>query len=196
MHFRIMAMILASMSCMAVAQGDNIRTEELHTVSVPTTQHQDDKRDGSRFYLGAKAGSYLNDDNEDFSETALGGYGGYRVNQYIAAEAEYLNLSEDSEYSSDFEGDLYVVSLRPSLPLGDNWEIFGKIGWYWLDGDLTENYNRDQPIELSADDDGLFLGVGVTWYLNGFHIRSEYQSDEQGAFGGLAIFSLSVGIDF
>lgn len=155
------------------------------------------------FYAGAKFGAYFYDDGytgEDFDDTAWGGYGGYRFNQYIGVEAEYLKLNEAVEYGSDFEGDLYALSVRPALPLGESWEIFAKVGWHWLAADATERRQdadgTDYRASASVDDDDLFLGLGVTWTLDNFHIRSEYQSDRSGYFGGFGLLALGIGLDF
>ena len=155
------------------------------------------------FYAGAKLASYLIDESfaeEEFSELAWGGYAGYRFNQYIAVEAQYLLLSEDTAYGDNFEGDVFAITVRPTLPLGETWELFAKGGWHWQDAKITERVSGTPEMSsvkrFSASEDGAYWGAGVGWNFNGFHLRCEYEGSSSGPFGGLAIVGLGIGIDF
>jgi OOP family OmpA-OmpF porin len=149
-------------------------------------------------YAGAKLGAYSLDTDEegldiDYSDMAWGFYGGFRFNQYFSAEIEYLSLEEDSDkifgVNVDLEADGWVVSARPTLPLNNNFEVYAKLGWAWLDSKASAFGFS----ETDSEDD-FFWGVGATWYINKLHIRGEIQADDD--VPDFLVYTVGVGVEF
>jgi len=137
-------------------------------------------------YLGAKVGAYgLDTGVGDIKEPAIGVYGGYQFNDYFSLEAEVSYLSEATIRNVDVKAALGVISLRPSYPVSEQWEVFAKLGWGWLNVEATSGF-----VSRSAEDDGEMFGLGALWRNESYHVRLELQSD-----GDLAEFGvLTVGV--
>ncbi len=145
----------------------------------------------SGIYLGGKLGAYDIDSGPlDINELAAGGYFGYRFNQYVSVEAEYVHLFEDSAFGADIDGDLWVISVRPTLPLNKDWEIFAKLGWGWLDVEVDAGSFGS----ATEEDDDFAWGVGTTWTGEWFHVRGEVQADSD--VPDFMIYTIGIGFDF
>ena len=118
-------------------------------------------------YLGAGVGGYTLDiDDIDYDDSAalLRGFGGFRLNDNWAIEADYQRFLEaeddflgvDAEL--DFEG--YGISVRPIIPLGNLIDLYGKIGWTWYDAEASAG---GFAIDDSGDD--FTWGGGVDFHL-------------------------------
>ncbi|NND67636.1 MAG: outer membrane beta-barrel protein [Halioglobus sp.] len=135
-------------------------------------------------YLGYQGGSYwLNGEfshggtRRSDSGRAHGPYAGYRFHRYGAVEVQHLYQKETDERIT-YEGEVTVVSLRPTLPVNEKWEFYGKLGWAWIDGDLglTANSFPGERAESVAKNVPLF-GLGTRWAMWGLHARVEFQFD-------------------
>lgn len=125
-------------------------------------------------YAGMKAGVYSVDtsDGEAF-HTAWGPIAGFTFNPYIAAEVEYLTLERDDDGDYTFKGDIWIASLRPTLPLSERWALYAKLGWAWPEGEAESNYAKG----FVESDDDFFGGFGFIWKPSRFHLRGELQSN-------------------
>ncbi len=142
------------------------------------------------FYLGGKLGGYdVEEGFVDINELALGAYFGYRFNEYVSVEAEYVNLFEDSTFGVDVDGDLWAVSVRPTLPLDDEWELYAKAGWGWLDVEADGGF-----VSTSGTDDDFIWGLGIQWNGPNFHVRGEVQSDTD--VPDFLIYTVGIGVSF
>lgn len=102
--------------------------------------------------------------NLDDSDNGLHAFGGYRFNQYLAAELSVRDLGEYTargagySYSSEFSA--VTIGAVGFLPLGDRFSLYGRVGAgaVSLDEKLTGN-----GLRISDDDSGstVTLGAGV-----------------------------------
>jgi outer membrane protein OmpA-like peptidoglycan-associated protein len=131
---------------------------------------------------------------------------GYQFVPWLAVEASWMDLGNETinadgtyalvhispptattavggTYSSNakFESSGWAISALPMLPLGESWNLFGRLGYYMGDNkasaDFTaQNYNAATPPAVvgapyafkdhQSDSSGTFLwgaGVGYTW---------------------------------
>ena len=154
------------------------------------------------FYVGAGAGQStlktdlqppnspesLEVDNEDTSWKA---FLGYQFVPWLGVEAGYAELGSTDENRTfanggDIEGTLDVSGgeayLVPSFPIGDHFEIFGKIGGAY--GDLTADGKlrrtagaTREKFDESTDGETIWAyGGGVAWNFGRGHwtVRAEY----------------------
>ena len=145
----------------------------------------------SGFYAGAGVGMFdvkIDDfddvddtiDRYDSDDTAWKAFGGWRMNPYLAFELAYVNLgSPDDEILPDtsltIETDGFAPYVVGSLPIGDWFEVFAKVGYYWYDvdaqissplGSLSDN-DSDSTFTWSA-------GAGLNIFER-VNIRLEYE---------------------
>jgi opacity protein-like surface antigen len=114
-------------------------------------------------------------------------FAGWRINPYFAVELNYVDFGENSgathsdasgssgNYSVDLAG--FQPAIYGSFPLGPV-ELFGKVGYYFYDVDLSVNLDNIHQDNLSADTSEEALsygfGVGVT-LLERLHAKLEYE---------------------
>lgn len=143
------------------------------------------------FYAGASAGSMEYDICGDLS--ALGAtscddkdsawklFGGYDFNQNFALEGAWVDLGEVSASgpggSAGAEVDGFTVVAKGTLPLGDQFGVFAKAGFFLWEVEGT-------GLAAGSDDDGtdLTYGVGAQYmFTDQFGLVGEwerYDSDD------------------
>ncbi|MYN01388.1 outer membrane beta-barrel protein [Pseudoduganella sp. DS3] len=132
------------------------------------------------YYVGADTGvTRVNDYSNDNS---YGVFAGVKVNQNVALEAGYRELGRFPAYSYGFfKAKQTAISLIGSAPVGAV-SVFGRIGF---------NTIKVETRAGNGNDDGLLLGVGVSYNINKqISARVEYQrpsSDSK---------NLSVGVSY
>jgi opacity protein-like surface antigen len=161
--------------------------------------------DDGGFYVGAGFGS-LEIDIDDFEEgadftgqdTAYKLFGGWKFNKYIGGELEWIDGgTAEEKYTTgvdtlkagiDVSG--FNLSLLGAFPIGEQFDVFAKLGLFNWNADVDANISGplcDELIEIgesckeSASDDGTDFswGVGANWYfMENFGARAEYQSFE------------------
>ena len=129
---------------------------------------------------GAAFGDFEDDDGIiDDSEVGFTVFGQYQFNKWFGLEAAYLN-------TGDFKGDLGTGANKQNLELsyrgfhmaavgyapiaGDDISLFGKIGFFDFDTDLSV----DNSIDSSGHTDGAMAGIGaVVSIADNVGIRAE-----------------------
>ncbi len=150
----------------------------------------------SGFYLGGGVGQFnvKIDDIDDTDnaierlkddDTAWKAFAGYRVNPYLSLELAYIDFGNPngrataSGSSGDYQVKLsgfapYVIGTIPLGPV----ELFGKIGYYFYDVDLTADIDNPTSPDFrssSSDEDLLYgFGAGITLFDH-LHARLEYE---------------------
>lgn len=139
----------------------------------------------SAWYLGATVGQSKSKTtcalffggNCDSTDTVYRVFGGYQVNKNLALELGYQELGDVSLNSLGLTATVgaktYDLSALAMLPVTDRISVYGRLGIYYADVDLTGN----TPI-LNASTSGtdLVYGVGAQYnFSNGLGIRAEWQ---------------------
>jgi hypothetical protein len=130
------------------------------------------------FYVGADVGSFDSDAVND-DDTAFKILGGYQINRNIAAELAYGMLYD----KGGFEITTWELSGIYSLPLGNKFSVFGRLGFAMWDAEGGG---------FSRDGTDLLFGLGGQYDLtNKLGIRlqwTRYDVDDEDA----DLFSLGV----
>lgn len=119
------------------------------------------------FYMGAdfgqtKINAIVDDGVEYFGdrETSYGIFAGYQINQSFAIEGNFRRLASFEERFSgipvDFDFNQIGLSVVGTLPLSNNFSVFGRLGYNRLDIKASAG-------GFSEDDDesGALYGIGV-----------------------------------
>lgn len=139
-------------------------------------------------YLGAGVGIYtlsLDDDEfDDFDDNAAFGrlFGGVRISDNLAIEADYQKLAEtkDDLLGAEVKVDAsaWTLSVRPILPVTDFIDLYGRLGWTWYDVNAkASGFGSSFSIEDSDSDftwgGGIDINLGQSLSLRGDFSRVE-----------------------
>jgi hypothetical protein len=149
-------------------------------------------------YIGAGFGQFnvgIDDIDEtdnaisriDDDDNAWKIFAGWRINPYFAVELNYVDFGENSgstgsstggtsgNYTADLAG--FQPAVYGIFPLGPV-ELFGKVGYYFYDVDLSLNLDNLSQDNFSADTSEEALsygfGVGVTLFER-LNAKLEYE---------------------
>lgn len=135
--------------------------------------------DKSSFYGSLGGGAYRLK-AEGFNETAPTAMflGGFDLNERVAFEASYSRLFESSEQIQGLlakvDGNVWDVSTRLSMPMGQRFSPYGRIGWSYLDTSLLVSDGQDAT-RINDYDDAFSWGVGTGFKLNDrYSLSGEY----------------------
>ncbi len=155
------------------------------------------------FFLGSSIGSAsLNDDFDgldiDDSSTSFRITGGWRFNDSFALEAGYHNFGDFEqtvsinglESRAKLSADGFTLGVLGSFPIADKFEIFGRTGMFFWNGDAEiNNVSQATPESINP-----FFGGGISYAINdklllsGDWTRYELEDTNSGVF--------SVGIQY
>jgi OOP family OmpA-OmpF porin len=123
------------------------------------------------WYIGGDFGQTdLEDIDEDTSWKILGGY---QINRTFAVELGYANLFDKRISGIGVEVTAWDLVGVASLPLGDKFSVFGKLGFAMWEAEATS-----VPGFGSVSDDGtdLTFGVGLQYDVSrNLGIRGQWQ---------------------
>lgn len=163
-----------------------------------------DSMEVGTMYGGASIGQATTDcminDTESCNSSGFKAYGGYKVTDMFAVEGGYYNLGTMEESvttsytkgqytisnpSAEGEASGFGISAVASVPVVDNFEVFGKAGaMMWKSEAVVKATVTDTTTGQSgsgtdiAEKDGtsLLLGVGANYKVNdNWGIRGEYE---------------------
>jgi OOP family OmpA-OmpF porin len=175
--------IAAALSALAVAAAS------------PAVLAQDET---AGFYLGGGVGQFnaqIDDVDEvddavegwDEDDTAYKFFAGYRMNQFLSFELDYINLGEPSGAVTpgrnvDAAVDGFAPYVIGSLPLGQWFEVYARLGYFFYDATLGVENEVDDRIEFDEESEDLVYGVGVGANVGErLNVRLEYEKfDLQG----------------
>lgn len=137
-------------------------------------------------YFGGGIGYFsLDAGGFDASDTAFKAFGGYRANQYFAAELEYIDggKPEDGGLEIDISG--WNLSVLGSWPVTEQVDVFAKLGVLFWDA-KARGFGDDSGEDFS-------YGVGVDYkFGENWALRGEYQRFEIEDTDTADLFSFSV----
>lgn len=136
--------------------------------------------DESGPYLGVSVGEASQRADEfGGSDTSFKLLGGYSFNQYLAAEAGYLDGGTQKDNLSALDvktsSDGYFAAVLAKLPLGNVFAPYAKLGYVVYDS-TTSVSSGGARVSESFHDDDLLYGIGCEFRLGeNFRLRAEYE---------------------
>lgn len=106
-------------------------------------------------YVGLDAGSTKFDDL-DGREASFGAFVGYSFNENYAVEAAYRHLGTWPISGVDLKATQAALSLVATLPLNQQFNIFGRLGYNHLKAEASY-----QGLSISESSNGSFYGFGA-----------------------------------
>jgi len=162
------------------------------------------------FYIGGSVGQSDYDDNNaipdlitsgsvDGSDTGFKIFGGYQFNQHFGLELSWVDLGK-AGYSGRFGaanvtgGTVDASGLNFSavgtLPLGSNFALFGKIGFFVWESDASD-LTGGLPFSGTADGSDVSYGIGASLnFTRNLGIRVEWERFK--AVGDIDLLSIGV----
>jgi OOP family OmpA-OmpF porin len=161
-------------------------------------------------YVGAGVGQFSTQIDDtglgvDFDDGDVGFkvFGGYNFLEWLGAEVAYIDggTAEEKYSDADVAGSLtveadvsaFTVAAVGTLPIGEMFELYGKLGMAFWDGELSYSASgevcdflgsEDFPCSASADESGedFYWGIGAgVNFGEHFNVRLEYEAFEIGA---------------
>lgn len=130
-------------------------------VATPVAMAQSSERDNSGFFISGSYGGYKAHGGEfDDDRDLYGVSAGYQFNPFFALEADYIDFGKfgDDEVRSDLKG--LSLSAKGRLPLTDAFGIYGKVGAFASDMEVSA-FDEDE----TYDEVSPFVGAGVDFMM-------------------------------
>ena len=162
----------------------------------------------SGFYAGLHIGQTSADDactgisspgvSCDDKDTAWKILGGYQFNRHFAVELGYTDLGEASAsgfgVNAAIEATAFEVVAVGILPIADKFSVYGKLGMYRGDTELTSNVGVNE----SETNNDLTFGFGVRYdFTKNLGVRAEWQKYQDvggGEIGETDVDVISIGV--
>ena len=113
--------------------------------------------DDSGFFIGAGyARTDLNDDNFDEAIDQLGLRAGWMFTDYVGIDLTLTTLGEGSTGGFDTEVGIFALSGLLNLPLGNYFDLYGKLGGARVNA--STEFNGTEISDVSSTE--LYWGVG------------------------------------
>ncbi len=121
-------------------------------------------------------------------------FGGLRFHRNFAVELGYADLGDyqangtvagGAPATLELDGGVLTGQLVGLLPLGQRWNLLGKVGAFYNDADSSEPATVD--VDVADSTFGWALTGGVEyWVTEGFAVRAEFDryAEDVGLFGG------------
>lgn len=123
--------------------------------------------------------------------------GGYRINRYLSAEATYIDWGEvtatviagqRAEVAAAQKS--YGLAAVATLPLGERFEVFGKLGL--LQHDVETRRVSPNPNTVERDETEVHYGLGMKYaFTKNWAVRGEWENTDN-----LKIDMLSIGVEY
>jgi OOP family OmpA-OmpF porin len=112
----------------------------------------------------------------DADDTGFKVIAGYRIIDWVAVELNYTDFGKpvDRIFGVDLEAQYTAVSVSAlgMLPLGRNFDLFGRLGVARLDADFSARGFSGSDSEKSTEP---VFGIGAQFRANNLAIRVEYE---------------------
>jgi OOP family OmpA-OmpF porin len=144
------------------------------------------------FYLGGGVGQFnaqIDDvddvdatvDEWDNDDTAYKFFAGYRLNRFLAFELDYINLGEPSGtvvpgFNVDAAVDGFAPYVVGTIPLGNWFEVYGRVGYFFYDATVGVEDEIDGRVEFDEESEDLVYGAGIGANIGErLNLRFEYE---------------------
>jgi OOP family OmpA-OmpF porin len=137
------------------------------------------------------------DSSLDDGDTTWSIFGGFRINEYMAFEAGYLDLGSpsyradvlfeplgvppaiDAFMNIEFNATGFTTAFVGSLPLGEMFDVHGRLGIFFSETEIEIRVGDDQFSEtqrITGDDTDIFYGAGAALHLGpSWSLSLDYQ---------------------
>ena len=160
----------------------------LSVATVPAAYAEED----SGWYLGGAMGQFnaqidnfdqVDDAVDRWNEDDIGYklFAGYRLNKVLAFELDYINLGEPSGsvvpgFNVDSAVDGFAPYVVGTLPLGNIFEVYARLGYFFYDATVGVEDTLDNRVEFDEESEDLVYGAGVGANIGEkLNIRFEYE---------------------
>jgi opacity protein-like surface antigen len=157
--------------------------------AAPAAYAQDEN---AGWYLGGGVGQFnaqIDDvddvdgtvDDWDNDDTAYKFFAGYRMNNFLSFELDYINLGEPSGatvpgINVDASVDGFAPYVIGSFPLGNWFEVYGRLGYFFYDATVGVENELDDRVEFDEESEDLVYGAGVGAKIGEkVNVRLEYE---------------------
>jgi OOP family OmpA-OmpF porin len=157
--------------------------------AAPAAYAQDEN---AGFYLGGGVGQFnaqIDDvddvdgtvDEWDEDDTAYKFFAGYRLNNFLAFELDYINLGEPSGAvipgrNVDASVDGFAPYVVGTIPLGQWFEVYGRLGYFFYDATLGVEDGLGGRLEFDEESEELVFGAGIGANIGErLNVRFEYE---------------------
>lgn len=115
----------------------------------------------------------------DDSDTGWKVFGGYEINENLAVEGAWVDLGEASAtgggVSVTGEADAIVLDVKGTLPIGEQFGVFGKLGVAFWDAEYSGT-GPGGSVSVSEDGNDLTYGLGAEYsFSEQFGVRGEWE---------------------
>jgi OOP family OmpA-OmpF porin len=120
-------------------------------------------------------------DGWDESDNTYKLFAGYRLNKFLSFELDYINLGEPSgDVVPGFNVDSAVDGFAPyvigTIPLGNWFEVYGRLGYYFYDANVGVQDQLGGRVEFDEESQDLVYGAGIGANIGErFNVRFEYE---------------------
>jgi OOP family OmpA-OmpF porin len=156
----------------------------------------------------------------DDSDTGWSIFGGYRFSPYFAVEASYLDLgavsyrvSADVAFEAvpgffpasvdiDFEASGFTAAVLGALPIGESFEVHGRLGMMFTDVETSGTVRIAQLAaggSDSASSQDVFYGIGAALHLGGawtlsldYHLFKDVGDEEESGEEDIDLITLGI----
>ena len=118
---------------------------------------------------------------------------GWQIWNWLAIQADYewyekgeSQIPINSSRNLSISGDAAELSIKPSLPLGEHFELYARLGWNWYNLDGKYQFVKGQ----SNSDDAAMAAGGVAFNFTpsfGVQIEYEYVDVDAGALNAVTV---------
>ena len=108
-------------------------------------------------------------------------FAGYRLNKFLSFELDYVNLGEPSGAvvpgrNVDSAVDGFAPYVIGTFPLGNWFEVYGRLGYYFYDATVGVEDELDNRAEFDEESEDLVYGAGIGANIGErLNLRLEYE---------------------
>lgn len=117
----------------------------------------------------------------DESDNTYKLFAGYRLNKFLSFELDYVNLGEPSGavvpgFNVDSAVDGFAPYVIGTIPLGNWFEVYGRLGYYFYDANVGVEDTLGNRVEFDEESEDLVYGAGIGANIGKrLNIRFEYE---------------------
>jgi len=156
---KLIVALIAGTAAMGAAHAQTTQPHAYVGIGVATADHEN-----------SSVGGLTNVDSDGYKASGKI-FGGYEFDQNWGVEAGYTNFDKEDIPSANVKGSGTYVAGKYSMPLGERFTGYGKLGVSYNERKLSSSLGQ-----VNSYDTGLYGGVGVEYKLNeNLAVNAEYE---------------------